>query len=60
MNKIEEIIESDNFKIELSKAIEEGKEIDYYFNGEDEVGYDTFDVINATNAVIKVIERFLL
>ena len=60
MKKIEDIIESEEFKIAIRGAIQCGIEEDYIYNGEDEVYTESFDVYQALDKVIEVIKEKLI
>jgi hypothetical protein len=45
---------------ELEVAVKSSVYTDYYFDGEDEVGYKTFDEDDMVNAIIAVLEKWKL
>lgn len=54
----ENILKNEIFKKELAEAIEQGKSVDYSFDGENEIAYDTFETYWAVDAVIEVIKKW--
>lgn len=57
---IQNVIASADFRKDLQDAIESGRDIDYCWNGEDEIAVDTFDEGYAFAQVIEVLEKHLL
>ncbi len=54
------VIASTEFITELTEAIKGGVGEDWWFDGEDEVPYDTFDEDIATELAIEVLRKYLL
>jgi hypothetical protein len=59
-NNISDIIKSESFQIAIKKAIEEGAGVDYYYDGEDENRYETFDPNKSLESVIRVLNEYLI
>ena len=57
---ISDVIGSASFQKAIKKAIEYGKGIDFGFDGENEVVYDTFDSDESLQEVIKVLKEYFL
>lgn len=54
------IIESEDFKKKLEDIIEEGRDFDYEYNGEDEVKVEYFNTKNVIEAITKLLKTELL
>lgn len=46
------------FLAELKSAVEQGKDYDYTFNGEDEIRVDYFDSDEAVKSVVELLTKF--
>jgi hypothetical protein len=57
---IKSIIESPEFKKEITEAVLSGKDLDYFFDGEDEVPYERYEETLAIDAVLGVIKKYFL
>ena len=55
-NDIYTLIQSDLFRSKLESAILQGKDVDWYFDGEDEISCDVFIESFAADAVIELLK----
>jgi hypothetical protein len=60
VEEVELVLKNKQFLKKLEDAIEQGKDTDYGFNGEDEIAYDIFLTHDAMSAVLSVLRETLV